>query len=270
MPELPEVETIKNDLSQYIIGRLFTGVSVYDEKLIQQYQIGLFYSDLTGRRIVDITRRGKYLVILLSGEKTLILHLMMTGSLLLNPEIKYERSSRAVFRFDNGDKLLYMDRRRLGRVWLTDDVELIVGKLGIDPFNAGFTVEELIRIMWGHDMPIKAFLLDQTYIAGIGNMYADEALYDAGIHPMKKASSLSSMETDKLHTAIINVLETAIDSKGASVDTYQRPGGEMGYAQFNFRVAHQKGALCMRCGNPVQRIIVRNRGTYYCSYCQKQ
>jgi formamidopyrimidine-DNA glycosylase len=119
-------------------------------------------------------------------------------------------------------------------------------------------------------MPIKAFLLDQSYIAGIGNMYADEALYEARIHPMKKANNLSMKQIKALHTAIISVLTAAIDRKGASVDTYMRPGGEPGYAHFDFRIAHRRGEACMRCGTPVRRIVVRNRGTYFCPHCQKQ
>jgi formamidopyrimidine-DNA glycosylase len=270
MPELPEVETIKNDLSHYITGRRITGVTIIDARLVQQPGVELFCSELTGQTISMVTRRGKYLIFSLSGGKVLIMHLMMSGSLLFNPEAYYDRSARAIFYFDNGSRLLFIDRRRLGRAWLSDNADSITGKLGIDPLSAEFTTGEFTRMLKGHNMPIKAFLLDQGYIAGVGNMYADEALYAARIHPLKTAGKLSFKAAGRLRDAIVHVLRTSIESKGASVDTYQRPGGELGSAHFNFHVAHKKGDTCTRCGTPIQRIAVRNRGTYFCSYCQKR
>jgi formamidopyrimidine-DNA glycosylase len=269
MPELPEVETIKNDLIHYITGRRITGVIIIDSRLVQQPGVELFCSGLTGQTISSVTRRGKYLIINLANNKVLVMHLMMSGSLLFNPEAHFDRSARAIFYFDNDSRLLFIDRRRLGRAWLSDDVESITGMLGMDPLSAEFTAGEFTRMLKGHTMPIKAFLLDQSYIAGIGNMYADEALYTARIHPLKISGKLSAKAAGRLRDAIIHVLRTAIDSKGASVDTYQRPGGELGSAHFNFHVAHKKGDTCARCGTPIQRIAVRNRGTYFCSYCQK-
>jgi formamidopyrimidine-DNA glycosylase len=270
MPELPEVETIKNDLSMRIKGRRFIEVVVRDTRLVQQPGVDEFCSGLKGRLVHSVTRRGKYLIFNLSGGQVLVLHLMMSGALLLNPDDVYDRSARAIFYFENGDRLLFIDRRRLGKAWLAGNAESIVGKLGIDPLSTDFTFDVFAGNFQGHDMPVKAFLLDQSHIAGIGNMYADEALYAAQIHPMKKANRLSPVEIEKLHTAIVNVLTTAIEKKGASVDTYMRPGGELGYAHFDFRVAHRRGDTCVRCGSPVRRIAVRNRGTYFCPHCQKQ
>lgn len=270
MPELPEVETIKNELSRSVSGLRFTDITVRDSRLVQQPDVERFCSELKGRLVRGIVRRGKYLIFNLSGGKVLVLHLMMSGALLFNPDKKYDRSARVVFHFDSGDRFLFIDRRRLGKAWLSDDAEPIIGKLGIDPLDPEFTVDWFAEVLHGHDMPVKAFLLDQSYIAGIGNMYADEALFEARIYPMRKAQSLSVQEVHALHAAIVSVLNAAIERKGASVDTYMRPGGEPGYAQFDFRVAHRRGDVCVRCGAPIRRIAVRNRGTYFCPHCQKQ
>jgi formamidopyrimidine-DNA glycosylase len=268
VPELPEVETIKNELSPHIIGRRFTGVTVYDAKLVCQPSVEDFHQKLTGRRVISLERRGKYLIFHLSDGMALIIHLKMAGALLLNPE-QADRHTRVIFHLDNSNQLIFTDRRRLGNIWLIENEQAITGKLGPEPLTPEFTAETLAKRLQKRKAPIKAVLLDQAFIAGIGNMYADEALFAARIHPLRKANSLSPREIEKLHKAIVDILRSAIDSKGASVDTYKLPDGELGSAHSNFSVAHRGGKLCPICGTPIQRLAIRNRGSYFCPKCQK-
>jgi formamidopyrimidine-DNA glycosylase len=221
-----------------------------------------------GQQIKSLERRGKYLLFHLSSSQALIIHLRMTGALLLNPE-QQDRYARVIFHFDDGSRLTFTDRRRLGAIWLTGDVKTITHKLGAEPLEAHFTAETLARLLRKRQAPIKALLLDQSLIAGVGNMYADEALFLSRIHPLRKASSLSHQEIQKLHQAIQSVLKKAIASKGASIDTYKRPDGDTGTAHHAFHVAHQKGRPCPNCGTAIERLPIRNRGSYHCPKCQK-
>ena len=268
MPELPEVETIKNELFPHIVGRRFTDVAVRDAKPLKQPSVDEFRRQLLGQTVTGLGRRGKYLIFHLSGGNSLVIHLKMTGSLLLNPR-ETNRYTRIVFYFDNGSQLVFTDRRRLGALRLLENDRSITGKLGPEPLAPDFTVEILAERLHKHQAPIKAVLLDQGFIAGIGNMYADEALFAAKIHPLRKADSLSSKEIQKLHGAIIDVLKSAISSKGASIDTYIRPDGRLGTAHNNFRVAHRGSQPCPVCGTRIQRLAIRNRGSYFCPHCQK-
>jgi formamidopyrimidine-DNA glycosylase len=193
----------------------------------------------------------------------------MTGALLLNPE-QVDRYTRAAFELGNTGKLTFSDRRRLGLIWLSENDRTIGDKLGPEPLSHDFTVGVLAQRLEGRQAPIKAVLLDQTLIAGVGNMYADEALFSARIHPMTRAGSLSYSQIQDLHSAIVKVLCLAIRNRGASVDTYKRPGGEPGTAHFSFRVAHRRGEHCPVCGASIERLVIRNRGSYLCPDCQKE
>ena len=268
MPELPEVETIRNELFPHIIGSRFTKVTVLDAKLVRQLSVEELCQKLAGKKINNLERRGKYLIFHLSGGEVLIIHLKMSGALLLNPE-QADRYARVIFDLDNGSRIIFTDRRRLGALWLVGNKQSIIGKLGPEPLTPAFTSQTLAKRLQKHKAPIKAVLLDQSFIAGIGNMYADEALFAAGIHPLRQANSLSPQETKKLHKATVDILRSAIDSGGASVDTYKRPQGTLGTAHFNFCVAHRGGKPCPKCGMPIQRLAVRNRGSYFCPNCQK-
>jgi formamidopyrimidine-DNA glycosylase len=197
----------------------------------------------------------------------LIIHLRMTGSLLLNPQ-GVDRYARAVFHLSNGHCFVFRDRRRLGLIWLVDDADTVVGKLGPEPFDESFTPGTLGQRLSRHHIPVKATLLDQTIVAGVGNMYADEALFAARIHPLRKADALSPTEVQTLYQSIRKVLQAGIGSKGASVDTYVRPEGELGTAHFDFKVAHRGGEPCPICGGAIERVLVQNRGTYFCPRCQ--
>ena len=268
MPELPEVETIRSELSPHIIGCRFTEVIIYDPKPVRQPSVEEFSRKLTGQKINNLERRGKYLIFHLSHGMVLIIHLKMTGALLLNPE-QADRHTRVVFHLDNGSRLIFTDRRRLGALWLLENEQVIIGKLGPEPLASEFTVEALAKLLHKRRAPIKAVLLDQAFIAGIGNMYADEALFAARIHPLRKANSLSPQKIRNLHKAIVDVLQAAVDSKGASIDTYKRPDGQLGTAHANFSVAHRGGKPCPICGTAIQRLAIRNRGSYFCPNCQK-
>ena len=268
MPELPEVETIKNELLPHIVGQRITGVTLFWDGIVRQPSVEEFCSRLTGQRIVGLSRRGKYLIFNLTSDEALIMHLRMTGSLLL-ASAEPERFVRAIIHLDNETGLYFRDPRKLGRMWLAEDASAVIGKLGPEPLEADFTPEILAQRLHNRSAPIKAVLCDQSFVAGIGNMYADEALFAAQIHPLRSGKSLSRDEVEHLHSAIQRVLWAAIGNKGASVDTYFRPGGELGTAHFQFQVAHRlSGKLCPVCGTPIERIPIRHRGSYFCPRCQ--
>ena len=273
MPELPEVETIVNDLRPRIEGRRFTSVSIYCPEMVHHTSVEELKRRLPGQVIKEIARRGKYLIFRLSSGAALIIHLRMTGSLLLRRKGEQRTESgpyvRAVFSLDNSTELLFTDRRKLGTISLVKDESEEIGKLGPEPFDSSFTSKALAERLSRHKAPIKAVLCDQEIIAGIGNMYADEALFFSGIHPLKAANSLSDEEIKRLHRAIRDVLTKAIGNRGASISDYRRPTGEKGSQQDDFYAAHRGGQTCKVCATPIERIAVRNRGTYFCPKCQR-
>ena len=268
MPELPEVETIRNGLAPHIRGRRFTGVKIIDNRPVQEPGLEEFCSRLIGREVEGIDRYGKYMVFRLSGGENLIVHLRMTGALLWEP-CDEEPFTRVEFMLDGG-RLVFTDIRRFGTIYLTRHPEKIVGKLGVEPLSGEFTPSLLKKLLSGRSAPVKSVLLIQELIAGIGNMYADEALFAARIHPQRPASSLTGPEIKALHKAIIDVLEKGIRNKGASIRNYRCANGEAGHAHEEFAVAHREGQKCPRCGKPVTRIVVGQRGTYFCPHCQRK
>ena len=270
MPELPEVETIKNELLPYIVGRRVTGVTLFWEGIVHQPSVEEFYSRLIGQKLTGLARRGKYFIFGLTSGEVLIIHLRMTGSLLIGQDSSEPpKYTRAIIHLDKDINIFFRDPRKFGVMRLVEDADSIVGKLGPEPLEASFTPQVLARLLEKRTAPIKALLCDQFLIAGIGNMYADEALFAARIHPLRPGGSLSSAEVEHLHRVIQQVLWSAIDNKGASVENYFRPDGTTGTAHFQFQVAHRLGGeLCSVCGAIIERIVVRNRGTYFCPKCQ--
>ncbi len=266
MPELPEVETIKNELAPHVIGRTIKGLSFPWEGIVRQPSLEEFCNRLIGQKITRLGRRGKYLIFSLSGGQALVIHLKMTGSLWLKEP---ERFVRAIIHFDDGSNIYFRDPRKFGIMWLVDDEESVGVKLGPEALGNDFTPKVLTEKLKKRTAPIKALLCDQGLVAGIGNMYADEALFLAKIHPMRAGGSLSEKEVKRLYKAIREVLRAGINEKGASTDTYFRPSGEKGSAHSQFRVAHRRGENCPVCGTPLERIVVRNRGSYFCPNCQK-
>ncbi len=270
MPELPEVETIKNELLPHIVEHRVDGVTLFWEGIVKEPSVEEFHSRLIGQRLTGLTRRGKYLLFRLTSTKVLIIHLRMTGSLLVGQDSSEPpKYTRAIIHLDKDINIFFRDPRKFGVMRLVEDADSIVGKLGPEPLEAGFTPQVLAQRLDKRTAPIKALLCDQPCIAGIGNMYADEALFAAGVHPLRRGGSLSSEEIERLHQTIQQVLWSAIGNKGASVDTYLRPDGTPGTAHFQFQVAHRLGGkLCPVCGTTIERITVRNRGTYFCPKCQ--
>ena len=213
MPELPEVETIKNELQPHIVGHYVTGVTLFWDGIVRQPSIEEFRSRLIGQKITGVARRGKYLILSLASSEKLIIHLKMSGSLLLKPiSVELDKFIRAIIHLDKEIWLYFRDPRKFGRMWLVEDTNSIVGKLGPEPLEADFTPQVLAQRLATRKAPIKAILLDQGFIAGIGNMYADEALFAARIHPLRSGASLSQEEVARLHSAIQQVLWSAIVS----------------------------------------------------------
>lgn len=269
MPELPEVETVKNELSPYIVGHQITGVTLFWEGIVRQPSAEEFCSRIIGQEITGITRRGKYLFVSLSRGDLLMLHLKMTGSLLVGQDSSQPpKYTRAIIHLDKDTNVFFRDPRKFGMMRLVKDKNSIVGKLGPEPLEGDFTPRLLSQRLAKRQAPIKALLCEQSIVAGIGNMYADEALFTAKIHPLRLGGSLSQAEIKRLHSAIRQVLRAGINNKGASVDTYFRPDGTLGTAHDEFKVAHGRGKSCPNCGTPITRIAVRNRGTYFCPRCQ--
>jgi formamidopyrimidine-DNA glycosylase len=270
MPELPEVETTVNDLRPVMVGKRIENVDVLAAATIETPSPEEFRKGLIGRKVVSINRRGKHLIFELDNHTYLIVHMRMTGSLLARPaETEPEHSIRVIFYLEDRQAVHFRDARRFGKMWLVKDPNTIVGKLGPEPLEKEFSPEVLWKLLHNRNIAIKGLLLDQTVIAGIGNMYADEALYEARLHPLRLSSSLTRSEILRLYDAIQTVLRQGIRNKGASTETYLRPGGVKGQAHLAFQVAHQKGKECPVCGGPIERIEVHQRGTFYCPKCQK-
>jgi formamidopyrimidine-DNA glycosylase len=270
MPELPEVETIKNELAQLVTGRCIKSVEFLWAKTLLSPSVAEFDARVDGSCIKEIGRRGKYLIMGLDGGDSILVHLRMTGSFLVsNAKTMPSKHVRAIIHLDAGLNMFFIDPRKFGKFQLVCDKQAsALDKLGMEPLSTAFTSELLNQLLAAHKIPIKSVLLDQGVIAGIGNMYADEVLFEAGLHPLRMSDGLSMEEVKKLQRAIRLVLKNAIENKGASIANYFRPGGETGTAHEAFKVAHRRGAKCPVCGGPVERIVVRQRGTYFCPGCQ--
>ncbi len=224
MPELPEVETIKTELAPHVIGRSIKGVTLLWEGIVRQPSVEEFRSRITGQKIAGLARRGKYLLVSLSQGDLLIIHLKMSGSLLVGRDSQEPpRFTRAIIHLDGGTSIFFRDPRKFGLMRLVKDKASVVGKLGPEPLEPEFTPGLLQKLLAKRQAPIKALLCDQNFIAGIGNMYADEALFAAKIHPLRTGASLSREETKRLHRAIRQVLRAGIGHKGASVENYLSP-----------------------------------------------
>jgi len=230
-----------------------------------------FEAGIKGQKVTSVSRRGKHLIWHLSNGKCLIMHFRMTGSLLFNHlPGDSQKFIRATIVLDDGRAIEFRDPRSFGVMWLVSNPQEVTAKLGPEPLQKEFTTELLGSILTKRKAPIKALLLEQDLIAGIGNMYADEALFVAHIHPMRKGNTLTTAEIKRLHKAIEQVLTMGIQNKGASIESYYRPMGDIGTAHFSFKAAHRGGEPCPNgCGGKIERIVVRGRGTYFCPNCQK-
>jgi formamidopyrimidine-DNA glycosylase len=277
VPELPEVETIRRDLLPILRGRTFTRVWVSPDalRLVQAVPAGRqvpspadFARLLPGTGIEDVSRRGKFLVFHLSDGLYLIVHLRMTGALLHRPAgAPPDRYVRAVLSLDDGSELRFSDLRKFGALWLVPDPSPVLGRLGPEPLD-GLTPSLLRELTARRRAPIKSLLLDQRALAGLGNIYADEALFAAGLHPQRPASSLSDAEVERLHGAIRRVLTAALEDRGASFSDYVDASGQEGRHQFRVQVFRRTGQACYVCGREIARVKVAGRSSHFCPRCQ--
>ena len=272
MPELPEVETVAADLRPLLIGRRFSAAHIAWPRTLAEPDPAALTERLRGRQIIDVGRRGKYLLIHLDSGETLIVHLRMTGHLAVVPDgspALADAHLRAWFGLAEGERLVFTDARKFGRIWLVDDLARVVGKLGPEPLDWTFTAEVLAGRLQGRRVAIKAALLDQAVVAGVGNIYADEALFRAGIHPLRRAAGLTVDEIAALRDAIRQVMAESIDQRGTLLRDYRTPYGADGAFQERLRVYRQTGRPCPRCGAAIERIRVTQRSTHFCPQCQR-
>lgn len=270
MPELPEVETAVRALRPLVIGRTITGFRCQWPRHIDRPAIETFGQRIVGRTIQDVARRGKYLLFSLDGDLFLIVHLRMTGHLaVVDAERPIDKHMHTIFELDSGEELRFRDPRKFGRVYLVEDTQDVVGKLGPEPLDSSFTPAQLQSILSGRKRILKPFLLDQTFIAGIGNIYADEALFHARLLPTRSTDSLTAQEIEALHEGIQKVLWEGIAREGASISNYVKPNGEKGDMQNAVQVFRRTGESCYRCQGTVRRMIIGGRSTHFCPGCQK-
>ena len=273
MPELPEVETIRRQLEPELVGKRIEAVEVLDERLTRPEAPRTVERACAGRRIESVERRGKYLMLRLDGGRWLVMHLRMTGNIVLGepgPDVRY---LRAVIRLEGGDSLLFTDARRFGTAVVLDDDDLeeyMAPRAGIEPLSERLTPAQIGALAEGRRAPLKSFLLVQSGIAGIGNIYADEALWRAELHPLSPAGSMRPEHWERLRAGIVATLEAGLANGGASIDDYRDARGEQGTMQDEFLVHTREGLPCLRCGTEIRRIVVGGRSTYFCPGCQKR
>jgi len=274
VPELPEVETVRRTLEPVIVGKRIKHCAIYYERVLPRADAGEFSQSVSGRLITGIKRRGKYLIISLDRTLELIAHLRMTGQLIYQPQrdLPLQKHTSARFWFEGNGELRFTDQRKFGTLYLVEKGKYqdIHGlhTLGPEPLAAEFTWTLLAEKL-NSERAVKAILLDQTKIAGLGNIYADEALHRAGIHPLKPGSCLHASEVKALHGSITEVLQEAIACHGTTIRDYRTGSGAAGSFQNKLRVYRQTGKPCANCGTWIARIKVGGRSTHFCPKCQR-
>ena len=283
MPELPEVETIRGQLAPLVEGRRLTMIEILDPRWSRPLAPEELEAALLGRRVERLGRRGKYLVWSFDGDVHLAQHLRMTGAVLADPDpepahtrVRMRLGSRRGAGTGSsaraGRRLAIVDPRRFGtgELLLGSEAldEFFAARLGMEPFDDSFTAESLRVLARGRSAPIKAFLLDQRRIAGVGNIYADEALFRAGVHPRRPAGRLTAEQYAKLRESVIAALSAGIDARGASIDDFRHVDGVRGSFQDQFLVHKREGEPCGVCGTTIVKMVVGGRGTYVCETCQ--
>jgi formamidopyrimidine-DNA glycosylase len=274
MPELPEVETIRRQLAPAIEGHRIERIEILDPRWCEPAPPEEVAQAVEGRRIEKLDRRGKWLIFELADEVYLVMHLRMTGNLLLVPEGDTDRRFKRVqIDLENGQHVLFADARRFGTgvVLLGYDAlqEYFSTRVGIEPLSPDFTADALRAMARDRKAPVKAFLLSQERVAGVGNIYADEALWRSKIHPLRPVGTLKPKQIESLHEAVIHVLELGIASQGATIDDYRDAAGQEGSFQDKFEVYGREGQPCRRCGHTIRKIRAAGRGTYFCPHDQR-
>jgi formamidopyrimidine-DNA glycosylase len=273
VPELPEVETVRRRLEPALLGRSFEHVEIEDARLTRPEDPAEVAAELIGERVEALERRGKYLVVRFESGRVLLIHLRMTGNLLYTPagESVDVSHRRAVVKLDDGSDVVYRDIRRFGTWLLVEPNGLdpyLATRLGGEPLGRTFTVKALSATLANRKAPVKAALLDQRTLAGLGNIYVDEALWRARIHPLRPARELSGEEIKSLRDGIKKALAAGIARQGATLRDYRQPDGSTGSMQKEFKVYGRGGDPCDRCGTPIEKTRVAGRGTWYCPTCQ--
>jgi formamidopyrimidine-DNA glycosylase len=273
VPELPEVETIRRQLAPHLEGRTIEQIEILDPRWTRPEPPQLVEDGLRGRRIERLGRAGKYMVWELEGDLHLLVHLRMTGTLLIDP-VTEPSHTRVRFELDDGHRLIYVDPRRFGTGHLLPGSaarDAYLGeRIGIEPLTPEFTLAHLGALARGRRAPVKSFVLDQRRIAGVGNIYADEALFRARIHPLRPAGALTRAQLEALREGIEESLLAGIEAKGASIDDFRHVDGARGSFQDRFLVHLRAGQPCVRCGTPIRKLVVGGRGTYVCERCQRR
>lgn len=279
MPELPEVETIRGQLAPLVEGRRLLEMEILDPRWSRPLAPEELEGALVGRRVERLGRRGKYLLWHFDEEVFLAQHLRMTGAVLADPTSEPPHT-RVRMRLGSapgrrgGRRLAIVDPRRFGTgellLGLDAQEEFFAARLGLEPFDDLFTAAHLRALMKGRAAPIKAMLLDQRQIAGVGNIYADEALFRAGIHPLRPAGSLTAQQHERLRETVIEALSAGIDARGATIDDFRHVDGVSGSFQNEFLVHRREGEPCGTCGRTIVKMVVAGRGTYVCEGCQKR
>jgi formamidopyrimidine-DNA glycosylase len=274
VPELPEVETYIRELAPQLQGKRVTGARVFWPRIVSLPDLLAFVDLIQARRFESFGRRGKYLLFGLDSGETLIVHLRMTGELRVQPATQEaDKHTHLILDLDSGESLHYRDQRKFGRIWLVDNPDAVLCRLGPEPLSNDFSPSTLAAALRGRTATVKALLLDQAVVAGVGNIYADEALFRAGIDPRRSGGSLASSELQRLHDAVRWVLEWAIALRGSSLGSgpqnYIPPGGLPGAAQQGHQVFRRTGQPCLSCGADIQRIVLAQRSTHFCPTCQK-
>jgi formamidopyrimidine-DNA glycosylase len=273
VPELPEVETVRRGLEPALVGRRFDHVDIYDARLVRPYDPAEVAAELSGERVASVGRRGKYLIVGFESGRVLLIHLRMTGSLrhARRGSLQDDPHRRAVVRLDNRSDVAYRDVRRFGTWLLLEPGELdpyLDERVGPEPLDDAFTAAVLGARLANRRAPLKSALLDQRTVAGLGNIYVDEALWRARLHPLRPANGLDRDERRRLHRAIRATLEKGIERQGSTLRDYAAPDGASGSMQDEFRVYGREGEPCERCGTPITRIVLGGRGTWFCPQCQ--
>jgi formamidopyrimidine-DNA glycosylase len=273
MPELPEVETIRRNLLRTITGKRISRVTVHQPAMVKrEVSPAVLAKRVRGRTIIAVKRRGKALLLILDSGDAMVFRLGMTGQMLWSQPrkpVRRDKHTHVIIDVGGGECLLFRDSRRFGEVYLTgrDNIENVLG-MGAEPLLKSFTPEALSRIT-DSAMKIKPLLMDQKRIAGIGNIYADEILFEAGIHPCVPAQSIRGGRILKLHQSIRSILREAIACRGDTVSDYRTAFGESGSYQCHHRVYQRQGEPCLRCGATIERMRLAGRSSHYCPHCQK-
>lgn len=271
MPELPEVECVVRGLRDRIVGQTIERATIHLDRIVRGSPLDLA-EHLPGRTFQQVGRRGKLIIIGLGGGLSLLIHLRMTGQLLwLPPDAPLEKHTHLIFHLRGGRHLRYRDQRQFGWLQLVESSRLTehaqIARLGPEPLEIG--ADEFVRRLRTHRRQIKPLLMDQTFLAGLGNIYSDESLFRARIHPLRRASRVSTVKLNRLHGAVRDVLREAIGCSGSTINQFRGTDGEIGQFQDHFQVYDRQSQPCPRCGRPIAKIRVGGRGTHICPHCQR-